>query len=354
MPKEVAPNTSIFDDIVSQQLRKSVVVAPSDPTGGAKLPRKQEDKAKAKGKQGDQYEAVFDRKAKESNGQLDEWMEETNEATESDEDFVNKDDDETWSGDPDNEGSDTHAPLSDEEGEDENVINVRGHKRRRVAKSNKAEADDRDGEDINLSDEDDDDLDEGGGVHQHKGGKTAEEKGEYETSKEEEEKKRRKEVKKALGIDNVKLMDHSPLVKALVDAVFDMRDESIAEVRALRSELRGMKKSLQVENREMVKSLTAGMVQLTAEPIISVSEGVSYGESDQHQSQPIRKSFGLPASTTQKFAAEFNLAKSLDVLDEAFQKGEIEMRDCTILENDRSPQNLSRKAIEALQKAKCL
>lgn len=370
-----------FDQIVQGQLQKSVVVAPSDPNGGAKLPYRQKNKAKEKDREGEQYMAVFDREAQESNDQLEDWMRETNETTGSPEKFVNDDDDKSWAEDPDHDpedsrGADVYDPYTDDEEEegledldDEDMYTyVRAHKRRKVKKA--VEAHDMDGEDINLSDEDDDDLDEGYGVHQHHGVKHIHhEKGDHkhhgrrhfhidemEEEDEEEdgkEKDRRRQVRKALGADAVAFADASPLAKALIDALFDFRDDTIAEIRTLTSRVMHMEKSLRVENRKMTKSLAAGMAQIvprvTAEPI-------SYQEVQpvqQGTAMPIRKGYGLPPATTQKFAPQFNLAKSLDALEEAFQKGVegVSLRDITILENDKSPQNLSNAAQEVLRKA---
>lgn len=236
MPKSKSTRTALsdFDKLVQEQLKKSVVVAPSDPDGGAKLPKRQEDAAKRKGRDGTQYMAVFDREAEKSNEQLDEWLRDTQETTESPEPFVEDareddapedPDDEQWE---DNRGNDVYDPYGDDDelddddleslelpDDEDEYVYVRAHKRRKLKKSNEAARGDMDEEFIELSD-DDDDLGEGDDDEEY------EDEGDERPSKREKTEKamrRRKEMRKALGTDAMKYVDGSPLVKALTDAI---------------------------------------------------------------------------------------------------------------------------------------
>ena len=365
--------TSDFDEIVKEELRKSVVVAPSDPNGGAKLPLRQKNKAKEKGRGKEQYMAIFDREAQESNEQLDEWMEHTNKVTGSPEKFVNDDDDKEWSEDPDNDvedsrGAKVYDPYSDddEDEEDEDVINVKAHTRRKkkVSKAfdggEDAEADDHTEEFAALSDEDDDDLDEGYGVHQHHGRDHihhkngdhehhdkkhfhVDEDGKIERMKKEgrEEKHSKKDVRKAFGADVAAFADASPLAKALIDYTMDLADE----VRELRAEIAKAFRLVRSENRQMTKSLASGMAQLRSMEVYQEAP-----QPVQYQDQPIRKGYGLPVQTTQKFQRGFDLAKAMDVLDKGLREGEVPLEDTTNFETNMSPHLLSRAGQEYLRR----
>lgn len=321
------PKFNDFDQIVNNTLSKSVVVAPSDPNGGAKLPERQENKAKNKEKEG-QYKAVFDREYKESNDQLDDWMKDTNALTGSSEKFVNDEDDYTWADDPDKDsrGTETYDALSDD--------NPEGDVKMR--KSHEAEEE----KDEIEEDEKDEKRD----------------KEEMKKDKEDKEKERKKEVRKALGKDASDFVDASPLVKSLIDAIMDWRDQVTTETRALHSRINHLEKALRSENRQMTKSLAVGMSQLSV-PQAPVEQFTDYQQSSHQQPmQPMRKGYGVAPATTQKFERGFDLAKSLDVLDQAFQDPAtgVTLRDVTILENDKSPQYLSNAAISVLKKNGCL
>jgi len=357
---------SDFDKLVLGELKKSVVNAPSNPNGGTSLPKRQKNAANRKGKSGTQYMAVFDREDAESNDQLEDWEDETNDATDSPEDFVN--DDEDGDGDDgweDSRGDEVYDPLSDDDDLDEGdlesldlpedteeYVKVKGHKRRKVKKSNVA--DDDEGEEDDFPDmSDDDDLDEGGDEEE-------DEKPRKSAKKDDEKKNvRRKQVRKALGADAMKFVDGNEFVKSLTEAIFDMRDDFIAEVRSLRSENRELKKSLsglktlvQTENRQLTKSLVTAQMQIAGyQPQEEVAP------QQRGQAQPIRKGYGASPVTSQRpVERNFDLAKSLDALDEAFRTGVEGIRslDATILENDKVPDNLSPAAQRYLQKANLL
>ncbi len=338
----------VFDSIVRDAVAKSAVVAPSDPNGGAKLPQRQEGAPGRKGRGKTQYMAIFDRDAQHSDDQLDDWEKDTNDTTDSPEKFVNDSDD--TAEDPDDEaedsrGDEVYDPYSDDDEDDdpgEDTVPVRAHRRkRRMAKS--AVAHDHEGGYEGLSDDDDDDLDEDDEDADEDDEPKGKPKGNATA-----EKSRRKDVRKALGADYVEAYDGVPVLKSLTDRVEDNRDEMVAEVRQLRSELKRVYKALRAEVRAnaeaMAKSLAAAYAQ-------------SAGVAPSPQGDPMRKGVvasGEPASTTRKTFApgdKFNLAKSLDVLDGAFQRGEIELRDTTTLENDKHPMNLSRRAQEVLRAA---
>lgn len=324
--------TNDFDQIVSGEFKKSVVVAPSDPNGGAKLPDRQENKEKGKKKAG-QYEAVFDREYRESNDQLDDWMKDTNEATGSPEKFVNDDDDKTWAEDPDNEedgrGGEYYDALSDDNPE-EGV---------KVRKSHEAEEEKEEKEE------------------------EKEEKEEKKENKAEKEERRKKEVRKALGRDAANFADASPFAKALVDGIFDLKDDMIAEIRSLHSRVNQLEKALRSDSRAMTKSLASGMAQLKPPAInpdvLAQLQSLSYGETQpqyQNPAMPMRKGYGAEPIVRQKYPEPWDFAKSLDVLQEGFEKGieGIRSADVTILENDHSPQNLSPAALRYLIKEKCI
>jgi len=365
VPKNVKATATLsdFDRIVQAQIKKSVVTAPSDPNGGAKLPKRQKDAPSRKRAGKTDYMAVFDRESGQSDDQLDDWMEDTNATTQSPEHFVNDDDD--TSEDPDDEdfednrGANVYDPLGDDDDldeedleslelpeDDDEYVAVRGHKRRKVKKSNAPARGDMDEEFSDLSNDDDDldedeDEDDEEGDERHRKSSKADEKTET----------RRRKVRKALGADAMKYVDGNEFIKSLTDAVFDMKDDFVAEVRALRLENRQLKKMIKNENRQMAKSLVAAQAQFT---------GFGQMESaaaPRGQAQPIRKGYGMPVSTSQRAVQqEFNLAKALDVVEDAFQKGleGISMRDLTILENDRDWTNTSNAAQELLHKEKLI
>jgi len=361
MPKNAKAKTvlSDFDKIVQAQIRKSVVTAPSDPNGGAKLPKRQKDAPDRKRAGKTQYMAVFDRDADESDNQLDDWMEDTNDATQSPNHFVNDDDDTPVDPDDedfeDNRGEGVYDPYGDDDDlddddleslelpdDDDEYVTVRGHKRRKVKKSNAASRSDMDDEFSDLSD-DDDDLDEGNDDDDDD-----EEGDDRPVNKNKTNDKRRKQVRKALGADAMKYVDGNEFIKSLTDAVFDMKDEFIAEVRALRLENKKLRQMIKSENRQMAKSLVAAQAQFA---------GYAPMETQQTSAQPIRKGYGMPVQTSQRAVPqEFNLAKALDVVEDAFQKGfdGITMRDLTILENDRHWANVSNAAQELLRKEKLI
>lgn len=108
-----------FDQIVRQQLqaaaakmKKSMVVAPSDPNGGGRLPERQAEKPRDKDRQRLDYMAVFDRNAQASDEQLQEWLRDTQLVTGSPSHFVSDAEwDEEAPEDPD------HAQWEDARGE---------------------------------------------------------------------------------------------------------------------------------------------------------------------------------------------------------------------------------------------
>lgn len=348
---------SDFDKIVAAQVQKSVVVAPSDPNGGTKLPVRQSDKAKQKGKGKTQYMAVFDREAGESDDQLDDWMDDTNGATQSPDHFVNEDDDEPE--DPDDEewedarGSEVYDPYGDDDEMDDNelealdlpdddeeneYVKVRGHKRRKVRKANVADDDEEDFAD--LSDDDDDDDEHGDDDDNDDDEKK---------DKAEKDDKRRRKVRKALGVDAMKYVDGNPLVKALTDAVFDMTEGLQGEIRSMRLENKKlharMNKMVQRENRQMAKALVTSQAQFAGYPPEEVAPA--------QVGRPVRKAYGMPVATTQRpVQQDFNLAKALDVVEKGFTDGAegIRSNDVTILELDGRPEQLSRAAQELLRK----
>ncbi|WP_304459067.1 hypothetical protein [Alicyclobacillus sendaiensis] len=375
MPKSKSTRTALsdFDKLVQEQLKKSVVVAPSDPNGGAKLPKRQEDAAKRKGRDGTQYMAVFDREAEKSNEQLDEWLRDTQETTESPDPFVEDareddapedPDEEQWE---DNRGDDVYDPYGDDDelddedleslelpDDEDEYVYVRAHKRRKLKKSNEAARGDMDEEFIELSD-DDDDLGEGDDDEEYE-----DEGDERPTKREKAEKaekamRRRKEMRKALGADAMKYIDGSPLVKALTDAIWDLKDSLTSEIRALHLENRRLRKMIQRENRQMAKSLVNAQLQIAGYAPAAVEQQ----QAPARMSQPIRKGYGMPVSTSQRAVPQqFDLTKAFDVLEEAYVNGENPelLKAITMLENDgiNALPYLSTDAQEVLRKAKLL
>lgn len=346
--RQSARNLSDFDRIVQTQIRKSVVVTPSDPNGGAKLPKRQEGAPQRKGKGKSQYMAVFDREANQSDDQLDDWLDDTQVATQSNDDYVEDGRDDDAPEDPDDEsfedsrGDDVYDPYDDDEEDDmesldvpddDEYVSVRSHKRRKLKKSIDDEYED--------DTDDDDDLDEGEGD---------DEEDEPKRGKKDEE--RRKKIRKSLGADAMKYVDGSPIVKSLVDAIMDWKDETTSEIRQLRMENKTlharMNKLVQRENRQMAKALVASQAEF--------SEVRPAGPA-----QSIRKSVasGAPIQTSQRaLPAEFNLAKSLDVLEEAYvNNGAPELRnDMTQLElyGANAIGSISRTSQEILQQNRLL
>ncbi len=379
-----ANELSDFDRLVKNTVAKSVVVAPKDPNGGAKLPVRQSNAAKRKGKGKEQYMAIFDREAQESNDQLEDWEDRTNDTTDSPDKFVNDDDDapedyddQQWEDNrrSDDDGDGVYDPFSDDDemgedgveslelpDDDEEYVTVKRHKRRKngVRKSNAAARGDMDEDFADLTN-DDDDLDEGDGDEDEDDERPKRKSGKKEEDGE-RDKSRRKEVRKALGADAMKYVDGNPLIKALTDAVWDLKDQSSSEIRALALDVRKLRQEnaalrtlVQKENRQMVKSLMNGQMQIAG-----------YEPADQAQApqqragQPVRKGYGVPVATTQRpVPQEFDLAKAFEVLEAEYQKpgndgGDPQiMNDITILDNNRvaGVPYLSNAGKEVLHKA---
>jgi hypothetical protein len=387
-----------FDRLVQSQLRKSVVVAPKDPNGGAKLPRRQSDAAARKVNGKIQYPAIFDREAQHSNDQLDDWEAATQITTQSPEDFVNDDDDapedydaQQW--EDNREGEDgvpgVYDPYTDDDDlddedleslnlpdDDDEYVTVKRHKRRKVRKSNAAARGDMDEDFVDLSDDDDDDEefdedDDEGDRKKRKLNKSRrvrksraddepedddaddEEDDEEDLKMVEKSQRRRRQVRKALGADAMKYVDGNAFIKSLTDAVFDMQDHLVAEVRSLRLENAKLRKLVQRENRQMAKALVASQMQIAGvEPTPAPSV---------QNAAPMRKSvgaYGAPVRTTSVAPRTMDLTKAFDVLEEAYVNGgdPVLSRDITMLENDglAAVQFLSRTAQDTLQKANLL
>lgn len=373
---------SEFDQLVRSRINrvaKSVVTSPSDPNGGAKLPKRQKDAPERKAKGKTQYMAVFDREAQQSDDQLEDWEDDTNNTTESPERFVNDDDDapedyddQDWEDNrrSDDDGDGVYDPYGDDDEMDdasiealdlpddddkEQYIKVRGHKRRKIAKSAKGDMD----EEFEELSDDDDDLDEGDDDDddEDKPKSKPKRRTKEEDEKMEKSQRRRQTVRKALGSDAMRIVDGNEFIKSLTDAVFDLAEDQRMEVRTARSEIRRLQKQVaalgkmvQAENREMTKSLINGQLQLAG-----------FGQDVQAATpvgQPMRKGYGAPIATSQRaLPNEFDLAKAMDVLDEAFIAGADNIqKDITILENDgvRSVHLLSSDAQQVLRKNKLL
>ncbi len=358
-----------FDGIVNDVLRKSAVTAPSDPNGGAKLPLRQKTQPGRKKKDKTNYMAIFDREAQHSDDQLDDWERATNDLTESPDKFVNDDDDtpeDPDEADEDARGNEEYEVLDDddpEEGEDdadedEDLVRVKAHNRRRTVK--KSVRGDHADENETLSD-DDDDLDEEEEEDDGEDGDSGPEEPVRPSKKRESERKaekaerRRREVKKALGKDASDMVDASPLVKALVDAVYDLRDDTLSELRQHVSTLRRQNKALagriaalegnvRGDMRSMTKSLTAGVAQMIAP-----------ATPDDGSRDPVRKGYGAPVATKPRFPGGqgFNWSRGADILEKALQDGREGVRntDITLIETDKSPQYLSPAAQQVLREA---
>lgn len=380
---------NIYDAIVQEALQKSVVTAPSDPNGGEKLPFRQRRQPEFKDKDGTNYMAIFDREAQESDDQLDDWMRYTNAVTESPEQFVNDDDDtpaDPDEADEDSRGNPEYDPYSDDD-QDDAVIDltdgeytkVRAHKRK-IRKSRgdhdatyAALSDDDEDEDdpddtLEADDEnadreaerkaqrvaraardttkkglrksrpdDDDDLDEDDDDPVHN---MADEDEDHthlaanraELARLEKGRQRRRSMKKALGRDALDIVDGNAFAKALADAVWDLRDDLLGEMRtqyltvhkenrALRRRLSqveaNLAKALRGELTQVTKSLATGMTQW-APP--TVPPGFDPQE-------PMRKGYGAPVATRPKYAPGFQWERALDVLEKAYQSNDDRVKD---------------------------
>lgn len=396
MAKNTQRTLSDFDRLVESQLKKSVVVAPKDPNGGAKLPRRQSDAAARKVNGKVQYPAIFDREAQRSNDQLEDWEEATQLTTQSPEDFVNDDDDapedydaQQWE---DNRSDDDGAPgvydpftddddLDDEDLEsldlpddDDEYITVKKHKRRKMRKSNSDARGDMDEDYVDLSDDDDEDgeFDEDDESEKKRKMKKSrrvrksrsDDEPEYDDADDEDDDeedlekveksiRRRRQVRKALGADAMKYVDGNEFIKSLTDAVFDMQDHLIAEVRSLRLENQKLRKLVQRENRQMAKALVSSQMQIAGVTPLDANLATP-----QQTSQAVRKSvtaYGQVPRTTQVAPRNMDLTKAFDVLEEAYVNGgdPVLSRDMTMLENDglNAIGFLSNTAREVLAKA---
>lgn len=316
------------------RVQKSVVVAPSDPTGGAKLPKSQEDAAKRKGRGKEQYMAIFDRDDAESNEQLDDWLDDTQETTDSPDDFVEdaRDDDEPGDGTGYEDGDDVYDPYTDDDADDieelelpdddEQYITVKKHKRRRkVSKAVDDDDDFADTEDDDDVGEDEDDDDE-------------DEKDEKEEKRREKESRRKKEVRKALGSDAMKYVDGSDLIKSLTEAVWDIKDELREEMQAMSKALRLEVRELRAENRKLKQQISTrvangnkAVVKSLTDATLQIAGYEMPQEAAQPQrrqtSEPMRKGFGQPTRTSKPAigAPLLDLEKAFDAIEEEIQKG---------------------------------
>ncbi len=386
-----------FDRLVQSQLNKSVVVAPKDPNGGAKLPQRQSNAASRKVKGKVQYPAVFDREAQRSNDQLDDWEDATQLTTQSPEDFVN-DYDDTPEDYDDQQWEDNRAghdgvpgvydPFADDDDldeedlesldlpdDDDEYVTVKKHKRRKVAKSNATSRGDMDEDFVDLSDDDDEDEEfDDDDRRKRKVKKSrkvrksrADDEPEDDDADDEEDDaedvlnveksiRRRRQVRKALGADAMKYVDGNEFIKSLTDAVFDMQEHVVAEVRSLRLENQKLRKLVQQENRQMAKALVASQMQIAGVQSDAPIQPVA------PQSASVRKSvaYGQSPRTTQIAVPERNmdLTKAFDVLEEAYVNGgdPVLNRDIIMLENDglNAINYLSQTAKQALIKAQLM
>lgn len=412
--KTAAPAASVYDAIVADALQKSVVTAPGDPTGGEKLPLRQRRQPTRKDRDGENYMAIFDREAQESDDQLDDWMRYTNAVTGSPEAFVNEDDDapaDPDDADEDSRGNPEYDPYSDDD-QDDAVIDltdgeyttVRAHKRR-VRKSHG----DHDTEFAALSD-DDEDTDDPDDLLEADGDAAADRQAKqvrdaarrstkkairksapadddddldeddddpaHNTDDEDEDtthaaanaaerkrlaKGRRGHMKKALGRDAMDIVDGNELAKALADAVWDLREDVIAEVRTARLADRAENRALgqrivrleqrlhqavQGELQQVTKSLASGLAQ----------RAVPSGDAAAGWDTPVRKGYGAPVTTRPKYAPDFDWERALDHLEKAWRDGDerIKDTDLTLLEGNKTPDGLSAGSIAALRSARLL
>ncbi|NMP20760.1 hypothetical protein [Sulfobacillus harzensis] len=396
---------NVYDAIVADALQKSVVTAPSDPNGGARLPERQSRQPRNKDRDGENYMAIFDREAQESDDQLDDWMRYTQAVTESPEDFVNDDDDtpeDPDEADEDSRGNAEYDPYSDDDADDaaadltdEEYTHVKAHKRRRVRKSQgdhdaefdalSDDAEDEDDPEDNLEEDDaaerraknvakatktrksvkksrsddDDDLDEDDDDPDHNMEDEDEDDTHVAENKAERkrlEKSRRRSMKKALGRDALGIVDGNAFAKALADAVWDLRDDVVAEVRATNLKLHKenqalaqrvravegrLHKALQGELQQVTKSLASGLVSMQQPAALA-----------DDPAQPIRKGYGAPVATRPKYSAGWNPERALDAMEKAWREDPesgIKDTDLTLVEGNRSPNGLSAGAIRFLR-----
>ena len=399
---------SVYDAIVAEALqdtvRKSVIVPPSDPNGGAKLPLRQRKQPTNKDRDGEDYMAIFDREAQESDDQLDDWMKYTQAVTGSPEDFVNDNDDAP--ADPDQEDEDSRGapeydPYSDDDQDDAaaeltagEYTHVRAHKRRTVRKAqgdhdaefDALSDDDEDTEDPedNLEEDDedastrrakkvaqatkkgvkksrandDDDLDEDDEDPDHNSEDEDEDDTHSAVNRAERrklEKGRKRSMKKALGRDALDIVDGNAFAKALADAIWDFRDDVVAEVRTTNLTLRKenqalakrlaavegrLHKALQGELQQVTKSLVSGMATLT--PPSALLDDAE---------QPMRKGYGAPLATRPKYAAGWNWERALDALEKSWREDPetpVKETDLTLLDGNHAPEGLSSGAVRLL------
>lgn len=400
---------NVYDAIVADALQKSVVTAPSDPNGGARLPERQSRQPRNKARDGEDYMAIFDREAQESDDQLDDWMRYTQAVTDSPEDFVNDDDDtpaDPDEADEDSRGNTEYDPYPDDDDEDaaedltdEEYTRVKAHKRRRVRKSQgdhdaefDALSDDDEDEDDPENDleeddaaerrarqvakatktrksvkksraDDDDDLDEDDDADHNTADEDEDDTHDAENKAERKQlaKSRRRSMKKALGRDALGIVDGNAFAKALADAVWDLRDDLVGEVRTtnltLRKENRALAKrvaalegrlhkALQGELQQVTKSLVGGLATLQA-PVAAPDDAA----------QPMRKGYGAPVATRPKYGAEFNWERALDAMEKSWREDPdsgIKDTDLTLLEGNKSPDGLSAGAIRFLRTQRLL
>ncbi len=404
--KKMQKTLSEFDKIVQaaqREVQKSLVVSPSDPNGGAKLPRRQSGAATRKIKGKEQYAAIFDRDAQHSDDQLEDWETATQATTQSPSDFVNDEDDapedydsQQWEDNrrADESGNGVYDPYGDDDDldeddldsldlpdDDEEYVTVKRHKRRKMRKSvdddhdedypDLSDDDDDLDEDDDDSDEDDDKLKkrkkvkksirksrkldddepEDDDADDEEDDVEDEEEAEYdEPGDDEKSVRRRRKMKKALGVDAMALVDGNKFVKSLTEAIFDMQDQHLAELRVLQREVQKLRKQVHHENRQMAKSLATGMAQAA----LPMDSGMVVPTL--RNAQPLRKGYGLPVQTAQRGVQGFDVERALDTLEDALQKGleGVSTRDITILENDRVPDALSPTAQNILRKARVL
>lgn len=397
---------SVYDAIVADAV-KSVVAAPANPNGGERLPLRQRNQPRNKDRDGENYMAIFDREAQESDDQLDDWMRYTQAVTDSPEDFVNDDDDipaDPDEADEDSRGNPEYDPYSDDD-QDDAVIDltdgeythVRAHKRR-LKKSRgdhdaefDALSDDDEDEDDPEDDleedsaadrkakkvakaakesttkslkksrpDDDDDLDEDDNDPEH----NTEDEDEDDThaaanaaERKQLEKARRRSMKKALGRDALDIVDGNAFAKALAEAVWDLRDDVVAEVRTTNLTLRKqnralaqrvaqlegkLHKALQGELQQVTKSLASVLVAPAADPGVDLQ-------------QAVRKGYGAPVQTRPKYDAGFNWERALEVLEKSWRddpESPVKETDLTLLEGNKVPNGLSAGAIAVLRTAR--
>ena len=412
--KSAASAANVYDAIVADALQKSAVTAPGDPTGGEKLPFRQRRQPTNKDRDGENYMAIFDREAQESDDQLDDWMRYTNAVTGSPEAFVNDDDDapaDPDETDEDSRGNPEYDPYSDDD-QDDAVIDltdgeytkVRAHKRR-VRKSqgdHNAEFDalsdddeDDDPDDLLEEDgdaeadrkakavakaakrstkkslkksrpDDDDDLDEDDDDPAHN--TEDEDEDDTHTGANAAERKRlakgrRGSMKKALGRDALDIVDGNAFAKALADAVWDLREDVVAEVRtarlADRAENRALGQRIVQLEQHLQKSLQGELQQVTK----SLASGLAAGPSLRPapdalaDATPLRKGYGAPLANQPKYAPDFDWERALDCLEKAWRDGtdeRVKDTDLTILEGNHAPDGLSAGSIAVLRSARLL